>query len=546
MIVDDLKKIIKGDVKVDEKILNEYSEDASIFKIQPEVVVFPKDVTDIKNLVKFASKKRKSKKISLTARAAGTDMSGAPLTESIVVSFTKYFNKIKKVHKNYAVVQPGVYYRDFEKETLKKGVIYAPYPASKELCAIGGMIANNGAGEKTLSYGKAEDFVLELKMVLSDGNEYTLKPLKKSELEAKMAQNNFEGKLYKKLFELVTKNKTILQKAKPKVSKNSAGYYLWNLWDGEIFDITKVLVGSQGTLGIITAAKLKLVPIKKHSRMVIIFLKSHKSLRKLINIILGSNPESLEAYDDKTLWLAIKFFRGIIKGLLKKYETLPRILVEFIPDLMMMLTHGFPKLVIMAELTGDNEEEIIREGKSLVEKITKEGFVARMTKNQEEAEKYWTIRRESFSLLREKVKNKHTAPFVDDIIVNPEHLSEFLPRLNKLVGKYKKLTYTLAGHLGNGNFHIIPLMDFTDPEARASIPKLAEEVFDLVVEYKGSITAEHNDGLIRTPYLHKMYSPKVLKLFEETKKIFDPLNIFNPGKKVNGDLEYALKHIKTE
>ena len=547
MLSDEIKKFFRGEVLTDEATLEKYSEDASIFKIQPEAVVFPKNVEDVKNLVKFVakSKDKKGKKITLTARAAGTDMTGGPLTESIVVNFTKYFNKIKKIARDYVVVEPGVYYRDLEKETLQKGLIYPPYPASKEICAVGGIVANNGAGEKTLSYGKTEDFVLELKAVLSDGSEYLFKPLKKSELKKKIAQNSFEGKLYKSLFGLVVKNRKLLQEAKPKVNKNSAGYYLWNIWDGETFDITKVLVGSQGTLGLITEVKLKLVPIKKHSRMVIVFLKSFDPLGKLVNTILGSNPESLEAYDDKTLWLAIKFFPGIIKGLIKKYGNLAKVFIEFFPDMVMMLTHGFPKLVLMAEITGDNEKEVIKECEALVEKISKEDFIVRMTNDQKEAEKYWTIRRESFNLLRQKVKNKHTAPFIDDVIVNPEHLPQFLPRLNALIGKYKKLTYTIAGHAGDGNFHVIPLMDFTDPEARASIPKLSEEVFDLVAEFKGSITAEHNDGLVRTPYLHKMYSSKVLKLFEETKKLFDPQDIFNPGKKVRGNLEYSNSHIKT-
>jgi FAD/FMN-containing dehydrogenase len=166
-----------------------------------------------------------------------------------------------------------------------------------------------------------------------------------------------------------------------------------------------------------------------------------------------------------------------------------------------------------------------------------------LTKSPQETQKYWTIRRESFSLLRKHVRNKHTAPFIDDIVVRPEYLPEFLPKLNKIFEQYPHLIYTIAGHAGDGNFHIIPLMNLADPAERAIIPKLSDSVYDLVLEYHGSITGEHNDGLIRTPYVEKMFGSEVTGLFEQVKHILDPQNIFNPGKKVGGNLQYALDHI---
>ena len=167
-----------------------------------------------------------------------------------------------------------------------------------------------------------------------------------------------------------------------------------------------------------------------------------------------------------------------------------------------------------------------------------------MLKSEEEEQKYWTIRRQSFALLHNNTTGKDTAPFIDDFIVKPEYLPEVLPKVNAILDKYKKdLIYTIAGHPGNGNFHIIPLMDLKDERVRALIPKISEEVYRLVFQYHGSITAEHNDGLIRTPYLEEMYGPEIDALFAEVKKIFDPQNIFNPGKKVNGDLKYSVDHI---
>jgi FAD/FMN-containing dehydrogenase len=170
----------------------------------------------------------------------------------------------------------------------------------------------------------------------------------------------------------------------------------------------------------------------------------------------------------------------------------------------------------------------------------------RIAKDELSAQKYWIIRRESFNLLRKHVKNKKTAPFIDDLIVLPEYLPEFLPKLNVILDQYKDdMIYTIQGHPGDGNFHIIPLMDLSDDKSRQIIPELSNRVYNLVLEYHGSITAEHNDGLIRTPYLEKMYGSEVYRLFEMTKQIFDPKNIFNPRKKVGSDMSYAMKHIKS-
>ena len=551
MLRDEIKKFFKGEVLTDEKTLGEHSEDASIFKIKPEMVVFPKDVEDVKKLVKFVgARKKKDKRLSISARSAGTDMTGGSLTESIVLGFTKHMNRVKEVKREggggYAITEPGAFYRDFEIETLKKGLIYPPYPASRELCAMGGIVANNSAGEKSLSLGEAKDYVLELNAVFADGEEYILKPLSEPELKKKVQLKTFEGKIYKQLFALLKKNEKIIKASEPKVSKNSSGYFLWNIWKGGVFDINQLLVGSQGTLGIITKAKLRLAKVEPHSRMVVVFLKDLKPIGEVVNTILGFKPETLECYDNKTLMLAIKFLPSLIRSLLAKRQNLFKLFFQFLPDFWILLTSGFPKLVLLAEFSGEDEDRVINSSKLLLREIKSQGFEARRTKSKDEGEKYWTIRRESFNLLRKKVKNRHTAPFIDDVIVNPKDMSEFLPRLNSLVGKYKELNYTIAGHAGDGNFHIIPLADFKDPALNDVIQKLSEEVYDLVKEFSGSITAEHNDGLVRTPYLSKMYSPRMIKLFEEVKKIFDPQNIFNPGKKVNGNLKYGLDHLKKE
>ena len=544
MLKEEIQKFFKGDVVDDEETLTKYSKDASLFLVRPKLIVYPKDSEDIKNLVKWVGEHKESDPtLSITVRAAGSCMSGGPLSESIIVDVMRYMNKEYGIENNEIRVQPGMFYRDFEPKTLEKGLILPCYTASKNLNAIGGMIGNNSAGEKTLRYGKMENYVIESKVIFADGNEYTVKPLEKSELDKKMKQKDFEGLIYKKLFSLIENNKQIIEGARPKVSKNSAGYTLWNVWDGDKFDLNKLLVGAQGTLGITTEAKLKLVKVEPKSRLFVIFLPNLNHLAELINDVLPTNPDSVETYDDATMKLAFRFFPEMLRTMKAKHFF--KLIFSFIPEAFMMLRGGMPKLIVLVEYTGINDEEIENKMQDLKKKIAHLHFVERETKSEEESNKYWTIRRESFNLLRKHIKGLRTAPFIDDVVVKPEHMPEFLPRMREILDSYK-MVYTIAGHAGNGNFHVIPLMDMKNRDNVRVIKEVGEKVYNLVKEFNGSITGEHNDGIVRTPYLDKMYSSEVLNLFKETKDIFDPQNVLNPGKKVNGTIEYMEKHFAIE
>jgi FAD/FMN-containing dehydrogenase len=286
------------------------------------------------------------------------------------------------------------------------------------------------------------------------------------------------------------------------------------------------------------------VPTEPVSKLEVIFLKNLDHLAEVVNDILPTNPESIESYDDATLKLAFRFLPEMIKSM--KVKNFFKLLFSFIPEAEMVIREGgIPKLVLLVEYEGQTEEEVNKKMFDLKEKLKKYHYAIRVTKSIEESNKYWTIRRESFNLLRKHVANRRTAPFVDDVIVRPEHMPEFLPKMRKILDEYG-LLYTIAGHAGNGNFHIIPLMDMKDRKNLEIIKQVSDKIYDLVHEHHGSITAEHNDGIVRTPYLHKMYSAEVLELFKKTKEIFDPKNMFNPGKKVGGSVDYMVSHIAVE
>ncbi|MEK7646953.1 MAG: FAD-binding oxidoreductase [Patescibacteria group bacterium] len=541
-LTESLKQIVRGEVEEDASILKPYSRDASLFEVKPCLVIFPKDSEDIGNLVKFINN-HPAEKLSLTCRAGGSGMDGGALSESIVLDFTRHMNRIKEINDDFAVVEPGVFYRDFEKETLKRGRLMPSYPASKDLCAVGGMVGNNAGGEKSLVYGKTEKYVMELKAVLADGKEYILKPLSKDGLEAKMRQGDYEGEAYRRIFKLINDNYEKLENARPKVSKNSAGYYLWNVWDKKLFDLTRLFTGSQGTLGIITEIKFRLVKPKEHSALLVVFLKDLKPLTEMVGRVLKHNPESLESFDDHTLAIALRYFWGFVKLMGLNIVSLG---LQFWPEFKMLIFGGLPKLIVLVEFTGDSGEEVVSRAEAAEKELRDLGIKMSIAKRPQEIAKYFTIRHESFNLLRHHIKGKRTAPFIDDFIVRPEYLPEFFPKLDLVLKEYPGLIYTIAGHVGDGNFHIIPLMDLSKKENRDIIPELSKKVYKLVLEYGGSITAEHNDGLIRTPFLEDMYGKEICGLFAETKRIFDFNNVFNPRKKVGGDLNFAMQHLAEE
>ncbi len=525
---------IKGEVVNDAVSRKLFSRDTSIFVKVPELVVYPKDADDVASLVRaVAGANKDGIRASVTARAAGTDMSGGPLTDSIVAVFTKYMNKVLDVSEGSAVTEPGTFYRDFEKATLAKGRQIMPsYPASRSIAAMGGIVNNDSGGERTLEYGKTHDYIEEVDVVLSDGSRTTFRSFSPSEVEEKAALASLEGSIYREMKKLLDENEEVIRNAEPKVTKNSAGYQLWNIIDEKgNMNLAKLVCGAQGTLALTTKMKLRLVHEQGYRAMLIVFLSDIDLLPEIVRKVLPYNPESFESYDDNTFKLAMRFLPQMLSqmGLARAV----RLGCSFLPELGLVIRGGVPKLVLMAEFSEDTHQEALFKAGQAKAALAPLGLPMRIARDERAAEKYWIVRRESFALLRKNSNGLYAAPFIDDFVVPTDSYPAFLPELNALLAEYD-LLYTIAGHIGNGNFHIIPLMDLKDPKVRSVILELAPRVYSLVIRYGGTTTGEHNDGIIRTPYLPQLFGDKVVELFEQTKRIFDPGNILNPGKKVGG------------
>lgn len=540
----EIQSIFKGDISVDLPTRRQYSHDASIYELLPELVAFPKDSTDIKNIVSLVAKNKSAyPSLSIAPRGAGTDMSGGAISNSILIDMTRYFNTIQQVTKQSLHVQPGVFMRDVDPALAAQQVMLGCVPASRALCTVGGMVGNNSGGEQSLRYGNTEKFVKELKVVFADGNEYVVKPLTKRELDIKMNEATFEGKLYKDTYELIESHYDLIHNARPKVNKNSMGYNLWSVWDRTtgIFDMTHLITGSQGTLGIVTDITFRVIPQPKHTGLLVLYLPNIKQLGDLIKRVMSHNPATFEGFDDITFELGIRYFNLFRKQLglkewIKQQASLASSVAKFKGHL--------PNMVLMVEFEGDTAAEVTDKIAALQQDLT--GFTIKMEIAGDEASstKFWQIRRASLSLLRQRVKGKYASPFIDDLTVQPKYLPEFLPQLRKIIRKYK-LPATLAGHFGDGNFHIIPLMSIEGTADQAKLEPTMREIVPLVLKYNGTLAGEHNDGMVRGPWLPAVFGDEMYQIFRHTKEIFDPMYIFNPHKKTDASWDFSMQHIRT-
>jgi FAD/FMN-containing dehydrogenase len=538
-LLDELKTIFKGEITTNANIREAYSHDASIYEMMPEAVLSPLDAADIKRLVRFVSlNKSFHPNLSITPRSAGTDMSGSAIGDSLVVDMTKHFNKVHAVSDTEIHSQPGVFIRDIDPLLDKRNVMLGCIPASRAYNTIGGMVANNSAGEQSLRYGNTDKSIREVSAVLSDGNEYTFKPISKKELFVKIAQGDFEGELYRKIYELIEAHYDLIKNARPKTHKNSMGYNLWTTWDRDtgIFDMTQLLTGSQGTLGIITDLKMATVPKAKHSGLLLAYLSKVEDLAEIVPLVASHSPATFEGFDNVTFELGIKYFQIFrtqlgTKEWLKQQASLLGSVAKFKGHL--------PNIVLMIGFEGDTYQEVNDKILAMDHDLGQHHIKIKteIEGNEEQSGPFWNIR-------RNKIEGKYASAFMDDMAVQPRYVPEFIPKVRKIIRKYN-LPATISGHFGDGNFHIVPLMDIADPKEQLKLEPAMRELIQIILEYKGTMAGEHNDGMIRGPWLAAQFGEEMYERFRDVKGIFDPRYIFNPHKKTDAAWDFSMQHIRT-
>jgi len=536
----------RGDISVSADLLDKYATDESIFSIRPQVVIQPKDTDDVAIAVKIVNQEvAKFPSLSLTPRAAGTGLGGGSLTDSVVIDVNKYLNRILRVGRTNDQVtftaESGAWWRDVEAELKKYDSYLPPYPASKQICTIGGAVANNAAGPDSLRYGHVANWIESLEVVLHDGNIYNIKPLTYSEFQKLIKEKSELAKIAKKVFNLIEKNESLINKSEPKEAKNNAGYLLWDVLDTTVaefkagsgsFDLTRLLAGSQGTIGIITKVTMRTAPISHDIELIVLPVFNLASAGKVVLEANKYQPINVEVFDAFTYQAALSnpdFFHNRIKS---KY-LFQRVIWAMNYNYKVRWKGVLPEFVMLVTLDRSDIRDSHNNINDIVTKLKKiGGDQVRLVKGKYDREMFWQIRDASYLLSKLLDPNKRPAAFLEDMAVPPEYISKFFNDIKHLLKKYK-VQAAVHGHGGNAHFHFYPLLDFTQPETRDTVMKMADDFFAAAVKYGGSICGEHNDGIIRTPYLDLMYSKKTLELFKEIEHIFDPHDIFNPGKKVN-------------
>jgi FAD/FMN-containing dehydrogenase len=532
----------RGGISTKKDLLDAYSTDESIFSIRPQVVLQPKNRHDVEIATKVIARETKRfSSLSLTPRAAGTGLGGGSLTDSVVIDLCTHLTKFDEVTfrkgQYYFSCEPGVMWRDVEKHLKRHRAYLPPYPASKDICSIGGAIGNNAAGPDSLRYGHCADWIESLDVVLHDGHTYTIKPLTYREFKLLIKQEHEYARITREVFALIEKNEKEIQKNQPKTAKNSAGYPLWSVMPQGVakfkkgegtFNLTRLIAGSQGTIGIITHLTMRALPIPDNTTLLVVPIFELKDAAPAITEALAFNPINVEIFDALTFDLALKnpsFFKRRLEGL-KYYQ----VMLSMYSTYHVRWQRKIPEFVIL--ITIDEDTTTKTPAQQIADTIAKVGVRARVINNPIEAEMFWQIRRASYTLSKFQDEKKRPAAFLEDMTVPPEHLSKFFMEIKRLLKEFN-VTAAVHGHGGNGHFHFYPLLDFTNKTTPRLVEKMAETFFNTAIKYKGNICGEHNDGIIRTPHLDKMFSKAMLELFKQTEHLFDPDDIFNPGKKVN-------------
>jgi glycolate oxidase len=464
------------------------SVDASQFQIYPSMVFVPEDVDDIVDICQYSY----GKEIPLTPRGGGTGLLGQALTKGIVVDISKHLNRIIETDENHVVVEPGVVKAVLDKELKKKGKILPPDPSSSNFCTIGGMIANNSSGAHTLQYGSTIDFIEELDVVYPNGSKSTIGSSR--ELDERC----------RSLLPIVLTNLGLIAASYPDTSKNSSGFRLDALIRNGSYFPQKIFAAAEGTLGIITKAKLRTVDIPQFVTLLTCVFLDFINLLQSVPKILSFKPSAVELLGFGHL------SSNVVQYTKKGLTDLPTIYVEFCGDSLTRL------------------EQQVDRCRSVLKQICISIETLSDTIGCNAA---WEERRNSLNhILQISDGNKKTVGIIEDTVVSPSLLGEYIPFVQGVYDKYR-LDYVMYGHIGNGNIHTRPLINVQSIEGERVLEHLAGEIFLRVKELKGSISAEHGDGLARSRYLGEMFGVDTYRLFVQVKKIFDKKNIMNPGKK---------------
>lgn len=482
-----------------------YSVDASIYEIEPLAIAVPRTKEALLTVMRLAAEAN----IPVIARGAATGIAGGCIGNGIIIDHSKYLNRILEVNiqKKYVICEPGVV-QDRLNEALKPyGYRLGPDTSTGNRATIGGMLANNSAGARSLYYGRMVDHVLEVELALAGGHIINFYQLNENEWASKCKLSDQEGLIYKTLDKIRRENRDEIKSRFPHIPRRVSGYNLDSLVSDN--NVSKLITGSEGSLGIATEIKLNISPLLPKSSLIIVHFDNMTEGMKAIPDFLKHKPISLEMIDDKILEMAKQ--SPAVKDKLGWLE-------------------GNPKMVFVAEMESDTP---------IFDNI---GYATTHLYKPEEMQHVWDVRKAGLGLLLSKHTYNRAIAFIEDVSVAPEQLAIFIPRfLDYLKSQGKEAG--IYGHVGSGCMHIRPYVDLRSPDEAQLMKKIVLDVADMLLEHGGALSGEHGDGIVRSWLNEKMFGPNLYRAFKEIKHAFDPKNLMNPGKIVDG--QPFLENLRT-
>lgn len=504
-----LDRHLEGEVRFDSTTRNLYATDASLYQIPPLGVVIPKTVDDLVATVQIAAELR----VPITARGGGTSLSGQAIGPGIVLDCSKYLNRVVDLDPAGCTVrvQPGIVLDQLNRAVASHGLIFGPDVAPANRATIGGMIGNNSAGARSVVHGRTVDHVRSLQMILADGSRAGFGSLSEREYANRLELRTKEGDAYRTTARILREHAAEIDERFPKILRAVSGYNLPGTQAGR--SLVPLLTGSEGTLGVIAEAELALVPRPRFRGLLVPHFASLRSALDAVGVCLEFGPSAVELLDKLLIDLA------------RNQRSLQRHMAAVV---------GSPDALLMAEISGDSEAEVV----DRIEKLRRRldgiaGMTACVTATDpERRDPLWTLRSASMPLLYSIPGDRKPVTFVEDCAVSPERMPEFATRFRELLQKHGT-DGAFYGHASVGCLHIRPLLNLHDLADVRTMRTIMEEVTDLVLNFHGSLSGEHGDGLVRSEWNQKMFGPVLYEAFRQIKRAFDPENILNPGKVVD-------------
>lgn len=506
------RKHLRGEVRFDEASRQLYSTDASLYRIEPLGVVIPRDQQDLHQAVSIAMEQQ----VPIVPRGGGTSLSGQSVGAGLVIDVSKYVNQILQtnIQEEWVEVEPGVVLGELNRYLAPKGYQFGPDVATIDRANIGGMIGNNSAGARSIVYGRTLDHVLSLDVILTDGSRSTLSRLSPKSIDHFSSQPNRLGHIYRTVTQVIQTHEEEIRQRFPKLLRRVSGYNLDALLPPEPIDLTKLIVGSEGTLATVAKARLKIVPVPKQRGVAAVHFQTLSNALAALDRIFPTAPSAIELLD------------GMIISLARQNPAF-RHRVDFI--------RGNPEAVLIVEYSANTVDEIDLRLTRLREELAGSDGLSDIVATQEPGlrEHIWNVRKTALPLLQTLPGVRKPITFVEDTAVDPARLGEFVQRFREILAQHGT-TGSFYGHASVGCLHIRPLIDVHSPEGIWQMTSIADQISDLVLEFGGALSGEHGDGLARSMFNEKMFGSRIYQAFRDIKQAFDPHGLMNPGKIVDG------------